>query len=277
MVTTQLTEAGTSKFVEAGGIKIHYNEAGTGDPVIMIHGGGPGASGWSNYATNIGPFAEKYRTLLVDMPGYGKSDPVTMKEWRNRVNARAIKDMFDKLGIEKAHFVGISMGGCTSATFAIMYPERIDKLVLMGAGGGGISLWQPLPQEGIKVLNEVFAVPTLENFRKLINIFVYNPQNISDELLKQRLQATLDHPEHLEARKNSKPGLEDLTAELDQITAKTLVIWGREDRFAPLDHALKFIWHIKDAQAHVFSKCGHWAQYEKSDPFNRMVIDFLSR
>jgi 2-hydroxy-6-oxonona-2,4-dienedioate hydrolase len=276
MVATQLTEESTSKYVQAGDIRLHYNEAGAGDVVIMIHGGGPGASGWSNYATNIAPFAEKYRTLLVDMPGYGKSDARVAEDWRNRMNARALKDMLDALGIEKAHFVGNSMGGATSATFAIMYPERINKLVLMGAGGGGASIAQPLPQEGIKVLNEVFAEPTLENFRKLINIFVYDSSFMTDDLLMQRVNATLAHPEHLDARKKSRPGLEDLTPELDKIKAQTLVIWGRDDRFAPLDHALKFIWHIPNANAHVFSKCGHWAQYEKSDEFNRMVLDFLA-
>ena len=102
-----------------------------------------------------------------------------------------------------------------------------------------------------------------------------SPANFSDQLLQQRLKATLDHPEHLEARKKSKAGLEDLTPELSKVQAKTLVIWGRDDRFVPLDHALKFLWTIPDANLHIFSKCGHWAQYEKADEFNRLVLDFL--
>src|SRR5690606_28967041 len=85
VVTSQLTEESTSKYVQAGDIKLHYNEAGTGPAVLMLHGGGPGASGWSNYFRNIGPFSQSYRTLLVDLPGYGKSDPVVMNEYRNRV------------------------------------------------------------------------------------------------------------------------------------------------------------------------------------------------
>jgi 2,6-dioxo-6-phenylhexa-3-enoate hydrolase len=167
------------------------------------------------------------------------------------------------------------MGGATSATFAIMFPERIDKLVLMGAAGGGVSLTSPLPVEGIKILNQVFNEPTLDSFRQLINVFIYDSANFSDQLLQQRLKATLDHPEHLEARKKSKAGLEDLTPELSKVQAKTLVIWGRDDRFVPLDHALKFLWTIPDANLHIFSKCGHWAQYEKAEEFNRMVLEFL--
>ena len=166
MVSAQLTEEATSRYVQAGDIRLHYNEAGAGPPVLMLHGGGPGASGWSNFVGNLGPFAEKYRTMLVDLPGYGKSDPTVMDQPRNRVNATALRDMLDALNIEKASLVGNSMGGATSATFAIMYPERIDKLALMGSAGGGVSVTTPLPAEGIKVLNEVFDDPTLENFRR---------------------------------------------------------------------------------------------------------------
>jgi 2-hydroxy-6-oxonona-2,4-dienedioate hydrolase len=275
MVATTLTEESTSKYVQAGDIRLHYNEAGEGPTVIMLHGGGPGASGWSNYVRNIEPFSQKYRTMLVDLPGFGKSDPVVMDEYRNRVNAKALRDMLDALGIEKTHLIGNSMGGATSATFAFMFPERIDKLILMGAAGGGVSLTTPLPLEGIKVLNQVFNEPTLEGFRSLINIFIYDSANFSEALLEQRLKATLDHPEHLEARKKSKAGIEDLTSELSKIQAKTLILWGRDDRFVTLDHAMKFLWTIPNADLHIFSKCGHWAQYEKAEEFNKMALDFF--
>ena len=276
MATQTLTEETTSKYVQAGDIKLHYNEAGTGEPMIMIHGGGPGASGWSNYVKNIGPLSEQFRVMLVDMPGFNKSDPVTMKEPRNRVNARALKDMLDSLGIDKVNLVGNSMGGATSLTFAIMFPERIDKLVLMGAAGGGMSITQPLPLEGIKLLNKVFDNPTAEGFKNMISVFIYDSSFMTDELVQQRLRATLDHPEHLEARRKSTgAGMEDLSQELHKVQAKTLIMWGRDDRFVPLDHSLKFLWGIPDARLHIFSKCGHWAQFEKADEFNTLVSSFL--
>ena len=110
MAIQTLTEESTSRFVQAGDIKLHYNEAGTGEALIMLHGGGPGASGWSNFRTNIGAFSDKYRTMLLDMPQYGKSDPVVIDGDATRYNAQAIKAMFDELGIEKAHFIGNSFG-----------------------------------------------------------------------------------------------------------------------------------------------------------------------
>ena len=276
--TTVLTEEGTSNFAQAGNLNVHYNEAGTGDTVVMLHGGGPGASGWSNYVTNFGPFSEHYRAILMDMPGYGKSDPKEMHEdYRNRINALALRDLLDTLGIEKANVIGNSMGGATAATFAIAYPERINKLVLMGAGGGGASIMQPMPLEGIKRIAALFEDPTLEGFRELIKIFVYDSSFMTDDLLHQRLANTLAHPEHLEARRKSSKQLEDLSPELSKIQADTLIVWGRDDRFVPLDHALKFLWSIPKSQLHVFSGCGHWAQYEKSGEFNTLVLDFLAR
>ena len=103
---TALTESSTSKFVKINeqgfsDFKIHYNEAGKGETVIMLHGGGPGAGGWSNYYRNIGPFVDAgYRVILKDSPGFNKSDAVVMDEQRGLVNARAVKGLMDALGIE---------------------------------------------------------------------------------------------------------------------------------------------------------------------------------
>lgn len=278
MATQTLTEESTSKTVDANGFKIHYNEAGSGDPVIFVHGGGPGASGWSNFVRNIGPLSETHRVILIDMPGFNKSDPVVIGADTDRlhVNAKIYVDFLDALGIDKATFVGNSMGGGSSAVVAIENPERVDKLILMGAAGGGKSLFSPLPLEGIKALQHVYQEPTKESFREMIELFVYDSSFVTDALLEQRVEGLLSHPEHNEAREKSNPGLPDLSNDLPKITAPTLIIWGRDDMFVPLDHALKFLWQIPNARLHIFPKCGHWAQYEHADEFNRLLAEFLA-
>jgi 2,6-dioxo-6-phenylhexa-3-enoate hydrolase len=274
--TPALTEEGTSKYATVDGVKVHYNEAGSGPPVIMLHGGGPGASGWSNFATNIGPLSERFRVILMDLPGFGKSDSVVVTGPRAAYNARIVSGLLKQLDVPKAHLIGNSLGGATSAKTAIDFPDQVDKLVLMGAAGGGVSYFVPQPPEGIKLLNDVFNNPTREGMERMIRVFVYDSSFLTPELLEQRFRATVDNPSHLEARKKSSPGIEELTGELSRIKAKTLLIWGRDDRFVPLDHGLSCLWRIPDAQLHVYSKCGHWAQYEKSDEFNRLVTDFLT-
>jgi 2,6-dioxo-6-phenylhexa-3-enoate hydrolase len=270
VTTAVLTEASTSKSVSVGNVRLHYNEAGKGPAVIMIHGGGPGASGWSNFNKNIGAFSGKFRTLLVDMPGFGKSDPVVVPEERLNYQAKTVRGFMDALGIQRAHFVGNSMGGGTSCRFAMDYPDRIDKLVIMGPAGGGIGLFNPQPMEGIRLLMEVADNPTKEGMRRLIQLFVYDSSFLTDQLLEERLKAA-QNPAQIEARRKSLPGLADLSGELGKIKAPALLIWGQNDRFVPLEHAMVFLSRI-----HIFSKCGHWAQWEKADEFNRLVDDFLS-
>ncbi len=143
--------------------RIYFNDAGDGPAVIMLHGGGPGASGWSNYSRNIGPFVEAgFRVILPDCPGFGQSDALVLDEPRGLVNTRAVVGLMNHLGIDKATLVGNSMGGASALTFALEQPDRLDRLVLMGAAGlGDTSLFTPMPMEGIKHLFKVYAEPRL--------------------------------------------------------------------------------------------------------------------
>ncbi|AER56525.1 2-hydroxy-6-oxo-6-phenylhexa-2,4- dienoate hydrolase (BphD) [Pseudoxanthomonas spadix BD-a59] len=270
----KINEAGFSDF------NIHYNDAGQGETVIMLHGGGAGAGGWSNYYRNIGPFVEAgYRVILKDSPGFNKSDAVVVEEQRGLANARAVKGLMDALGIDRAHLVGNSMGGATALNFALEYPERIGKMILMGPGGLGPSMFAPMPMEGIKLLFKLYAEPSYETLKQMIQVFLYDQSLITEELLQGRWEAIQRHPEHLKnfliSAQKAPLSSWDVSARLGEIKAKTFVTWGRDDRFVPLDHGLKLLWTLGDARLHVFSKCGHWAQWEHADEFNRLVIDFL--
>jgi len=286
MTTTPMTEATTSRFatVKEGELelKVHYNDTGgDGEVVVMLHGSGAGASGWANFHRNIDPLvAAGYRVILLDCPGWGKSDTIVNTGSRSELNARILRGVIDGLKIARIHIVGNSMGGHSTVAFALANPERVGKLVLMGGGTGGPSLYAPMPTEGIKLLNGVYREPTLENLKKMLNIFVFDPGSLTEDLMKQRLDNILARRDHLE---NFVKSLEanpkqftDYGPRLSEIAAQTLVIWGRDDRFVPMDTGLKLIAGIPNAQMHIFNRCGHWAQWEHADTFNRMVIDFLS-
>lgn len=280
------TEATTSKFVRVteGPLKdfnIHYNDAGRGETVVMMHGSGPGASGWSNFNRNVDAFVNAgFRVLLVDSPGWNKSDPIVLESGsRGMVNACAVKGVLDALKIEKAHLIGNSMGGINALSFALAYPERLNKMIIMGGAGVGPSLFVPMPLEGIKLIFGLYANPTMENLKKMLNVFVYDPSKLTEDLIQTRFSNMMERTDHLE---NFVKSLQinpnqwgDLSLRLPEIKAKTLVTWGRDDRFVPLDFGLRMVWSLPDAQMHIFSQCGHWAQWEHADKFNRLVIDFL--
>lgn len=284
---SNLTEAATSRQVRInekglGNFLIHYNEAGpeTGEAVIMLHGGGPGAGGWSNYSRNIEPFVNAgYRVILKDSPGFNKSDALVMDEQRGLVNARAVKGLMDALGIKKAHLVGNSMGGASALNFALEYPDRLGKLVLMGPGGMGPSLFCPMPLEGIKLLFKLYAEPSFENLKQMIQVFIYDQSLITDELVQGRWESIQRSPDHLKnfliSAQKVPLSAWDVSHRFGEIKAKTLVVWGRDDRFVPLDHGLKIIWSVPDAHLHVLPRCGHWAQWEHATAFNRLTLDFL--
>jgi len=280
-----LTEESTSKFAtinEEGlsNFKIHYNEAGQGEAVVMLHGGGPGASGWSNYYKNIESLVEAgYRIILMDCPGFNKSGEIVPEVQRGLLNARAVKGLLDVLGIKKTHVVGNSMGGATALNFALEFPDRLNRLILMGPGGLGPSIVQPNPQEGIKKMFKLYHAPTYENFVDMLDVFVFDPSAITDELRKGRwnnIQGNLQHLKNFVSSSEKVPlSAWDISARLGLVKAKTLITWGRDDRFVPLDLGLRLINVMPDAQMHIFSRCGHWAQWEHADEFNRLVLAFL--
>ena len=279
------TEAETSSFatINAPGLNdftVHFNEAGTEHAIVMLHGGGPGASGWSNFNKNFRYFCDAgFRVILLDCPGFNKSGEIVPDVPRGLMNAHAVKGLLDVLGIEKAHLVGNSLGGVSALNFALEYPDRLDRLVLMGTAGMGHSLVQPNPQEGIRKMVKLYQVPSYENFEDMLEVFVFDPSRLSDDLRKGRwenIEANRVHLTNFLASTEKVPfSAWDVSARVHEITHKTLVVWGRDDRFVPIDNALKLINMMPDARLHVFSQCGHWAQWEHAKAFNRLVLDFL--
>lgn len=284
-VTQDMSYDTTSRFVKAGELTLHYHEAGAGPPLILLHGGGPGASGWSNWKQNLA-LAESFRVLLVDQPGYGRSDKQIVPGGMWGYYAAAVRGLMDALGIERASFIGNSLGGGTTLKFALDYPDRADRLVLMGPGGGTLPLTSPWPSEGIKNLMSFYRPPgaSKERMQDLINIMMFDPSLADPEVLEERYEAAID-PDAMayaqavmKALQAGEPVLvaEELWREVHRIPHRTLLTWGRDDRVLPLDGALFMMRYMPDARLHVFPRCGHWAQLEHAAEFNRLATDFLT-
>ena len=131
MTTAQQTE----HTVTVSGKPIFYTEAGCGPVVVLLHGGGPGASGLSNYSRNIDALAASFRVIVPDMPGYGRSSKGIDQSDPFGYLADMIRGLLDALGIDTAHLIGNSYGGAAALRLALDTPPRVDKLVLMGPGG----------------------------------------------------------------------------------------------------------------------------------------------
>lgn len=285
--TSPLSDASTRRFVDIRdgdtAYRIHLNDCGSGEQtVVMLHGSGPGASGWANFHRNVDPLvAAGYRVLLIDCPGWSRSDTVVCTGSRSDLNARVTRAVLDALGVDRVHLVGNSMGGHSAVAFALSFPERAGKLVLMGGGTGGPSQFVPMPTEGIKLMQAVCRDPSLENVRRMMAVFVFDPSSLTDELLQARvdnMNARRDHLENfLKSLAANPKQFPDYGHRLGEIRSQTLIIWGRDDRFVPFDVGLRLLWGIPQADLHLYSRCGHWAQWEHAEKFNRTVVDFLGR
>ncbi len=274
----------TTRRSKAGSIELHYNEAGEGPVLVMLHGGGPGASSWSNFNQNLPGLAEHFRVLLVDQPGYGRSDKPEFDESFWTYSARAVRDLLDELGIERAHFVGNSLGGGTTLRFALDHPDRADRLVLMGPGGGALNIFSPDPSEGLKLLAGYYAPPgpSREKIEAFIRIMLFDQSLVTEELIDERYATSID-PEIMGGTIRALGGLmagdpadSELWRLIDRIEHRTLLTWGRDDRVLPLDGAFFALKRMRDARLHVFPRCGHWAQLEHRAEFDRLTIDFLT-
>jgi len=282
-MTSALTDEGTSRNVLTKSWKLHYNEAGGGHPVILLHGSGPGATGWSNFSPNIAALAEDFRVLALDAPGWGGSDAATSDKYDHPA---AVLEFMDALGIEKAALVGNSMGGMTAITFAARYPDRISHLITMGPGSffSVPPIFSPGdgPSEGLKILQEGYRNPTPEVMKRLVEIMSFSPENATDELAQQRADNAAARPDHLANFLTSFTtgrGPVPTVATPEQITgisAPTLLIHGRDDRVVHFEHSMRLVSMIADSRLVLFNRCGHWAQLEHAAEFNRLVRDFVT-
>lgn len=288
-MTQELTRDGTRHKAEVRGVTISYHEAGTasevggGLPLVMLHGGGPGASAWSNFGRALPGFAESFRTLLVDQPGFGASDKPAVEGNYYRFAAEHVLGLLDELGIERCHLLGNSLGGGTAMRLALMAPDRVGRLVLMGPGGLSLNLFHADPTEGVQRLMDFAADPSREALRAFISTMVVDQRLVTDELVEERY-ADATAPGAREAMASMGMSFWDpetaedgmLWREAHRLRHHTLLTWGREDRVNPLDGAMVALKLIPKARLHVFPRCGHWAQIEAADEFRQVATAFLA-
>ena len=283
-----LTFEDTSQTLEADGFTFHFHEAspaGTPEseiPVLFLHGSGPGVTAWSNFGDNLPYFAARFRTILLDMPGFGLSSDHEWERAYPLVAADAIDAFLEAKGVAQVDIVGNSMGGNVAAELALAHPERVRKMALMGPGGLAAPLFSPEPSEGSRRLFEFLQDPSDEKMSAWVDTMVGNKKVVSDELIRARTEAATApgavqrmysiFGSILDPNKEYTP----LYARASKIRQETMLIWGRDDRMLPYEQAHFAFRQLPRAELHAFSRCGHWAMIEQKDKFQRLVTDFFT-
>lgn len=264
------------KTLDAGGIATNYLDAGAGPAVVLVHGSGPGVTGYANWRLNLPVLAEKHRVIVPDMAGFGYSARPHGMTCDVDVWADQIVGVLDALGLERASVVGNSFGGAIALRLATRYPARVHKLVLMGSVGVPFTL-----TPGLDAVWGYQA--SVDAMRGLLRLFVWNKALVTPDLAEMRYRASVEpgFQESFSAlfpapRQRWVDALTTADEKIRAITHPTLVIHGRDDEIIPVANALRLTELIPGAHLHLFGSCGHWSQIEHKDAFNVLVSDFLS-
>jgi pimeloyl-ACP methyl ester carboxylesterase len=282
-VSDTITAEGTRKKVTVGDLELSYHDVGEGPAVVLLHGSGPGVTGWANFGANLPVLAPHLRCIVLDQPGFGQSSRQEKYE-RNylRISADALGGVIDALGLEAVALLGNSMGGDVAVRYTLDNPKRVSKLMLMGPGGTGASILGPSPSEGITRLMEFNADPTREKIIAWLKTMVFDARLVDDALIESRFAAATE-PGAVKNLQDAYATFYDpamaepvpLWGEVHKIRQPVLMCWGRDDRVAPVEGALFPARRMAKADLRIYSRCGHWVQIERKADFERAAIEFL--
>jgi pimeloyl-ACP methyl ester carboxylesterase len=285
-MTSELSHDSTIREIDTELGVLRYHEAGEGEPLLLLHGSGPGVTGWRNYRGVLDDLSERFHCYVLEFPGFGVSDPGPGHPMA--MATQSVGVFLDALGIGPVLVVGNSMGGIVAMNVAKDEPKRVSKLVTIG--GVGRPVLSSGPSEGIKLLMEFTDEPTRAKLIRWLRSMVFDQALVTDELIEERW-ALATEPTTLEIARRMystaafgaamKAAAAAPTApywsQLGRIEAPTLLTWGRDDRVSPLDMALVPARDIPNCELHVFPKCGHWAMIEAREAWLGTVIEFLER
>jgi pimeloyl-ACP methyl ester carboxylesterase len=266
----------TGEYIDAGGHRTHYHEAGAGETVVFIHGSGPGVTAWANWRNALPVFAEHFHVLAPDVLGFGFSARPEGATYGKDVWVDHLIAFLRAKGVTRCHMVGNSLGGALSLALAVREPDMVDRIVLMGAAGVSFPV--------TRGLEAVWGYePSVEAMRELIaEHFAYDRTLATDDLVRLRFEASRQPGFHESyAAMFPAPYQRHLDAlatpdeAIARILSPTLLIHGREDKVVPLAASLRMFELLPNADLHVFGKCGHWTMIEKRDEFNALVSHFL--
>jgi pimeloyl-ACP methyl ester carboxylesterase len=274
---TTLATPEIGKTLVANGISTNYLDAGSGKPVVFVHGSGPGVTAYANWRLTLPVLADRFHCYAPDMAGFGYTErpegvSYTLQNWVDQ-----LVGFLDALELPAVSLVGNSFGGAVALRLAVTHPERVDRLVLMGSVG--------VPFAITEALDAVWGYqPSLESMRRMLDYFAYSRELVTDELAQVRYEASV-RPGFQESfaamfpapRQRWVDALSTPPEQIAELKQPTLIVHGRDDKVIPLATSLRLHELIDDSELHVFGRCGHWTQIERSGPFTALVAEFLSR
>lgn len=261
-------------YVNAGNVRLHYQEFGEGKAIVFLHGSGPGNSAWANFSGNYQAFVDAgFRVILPDLVGFGYSDkPTDQGDYTLQFFCDTLFAGLRAIGVEKCSFVGNSLGGGVAIQIALDHPEFVEKLILMGPGC--LSEQQSyFSMPGIaRMMAAAGSGINRDNLVDVLRGFVVNPTHITPELVEMRWAIAQTQPKEVLATMKTPT----LGPRLKELTCPILTFWGADDSFMPPEGKERCLRANPTSRLIEINSCGHWVMIEASRMFNAVSVDFLN-
>lgn len=249
-------------------LDVSYLTGGQGDPLVVIHGGGNSSRSWIENAKELSSY---YHVYVPDLPGFGCTQSIEYGGF-SLADFTAFIDKFTKsLGLQCFHLVGHSLGGAIALQYALSYPSKVNRLVLVSSLclGKEIALWARFASCLFYPVGKVLLF-TIGTFGWPIQRLVHSPHRFKYLTLKVMMNIG-------KSVMTLKGQTMVLFARLSELLIPTLLVWGKRDNIVPVDHAYAAAQLISDCQLHVFGDCGHSVYREKVPEFSQLLVNFLDR
>ncbi len=264
-----------SQFLKTRHLLIHYLHAGSGKPVILIHGGGM----WLySFRHNLIPLSKISSVHALDMPGYGYTG-ITDPSFRLDTDTMplALREFMDALHIDKATLVGHSWGGGWALAYAQANPERVDRIVLINSSGldvRDVFEWELLKMPLVGSLLLRFL--TIDMIKKRLELSFFKKGIVDDAMaLEVHLPMMIPANRNAQALLARNLSWAEVESHLGELGHQVLLIWGEKDRYLDVGLTSRFKEKIKNLKVEIIADCGHSAHEEVPETVNRLITDFL--
>lgn len=270
-----MISAEIGSYVEIDELKTFYVKQGSGPPLVLIHGGSPGACTTVNWGANIEFFAEAGFTVYgFDQPGFGRTD--NPQDYSLDYRVAHARGFINAMDLRSCFVMGNSQGSYIAARIALE-DARTQKLVLVASGTlapAGSAAAEHLSREHAERLRSY--EPSPENMRDLTMQTLYNKDRVTVELVQERYLMSIGKNRDSEGERRKAAPPKAIRTQLRNLTVPTLIVWGAQDSGAAPERGLLLLEAIPGAELHVFDRCGHWVQWDQQERFQTLVRDFLS-
>lgn len=271
-----------SSFVPVNGMQIHVRDEGPRNnltPIVLLHGTSASLHTWQGWADKL---SASRRVIRFDMPAFGLTGPAPDNDYRIESYAKTVVAVMSKLNVERAVVAGNSLGGYVAWATAVLYPQHVDKLILVNASGF------PYASESVPLGFKIASSPLLKNLvgdalpRAVIRSSLENVYSDTNKVT----EALVDQYFNLTTRQGNRDALAQrfvqtmpgkLAKRVSEIQQPTLIIWGRDDKLIPLTLGRRFDSEISNSRLVVLDNLGHLPHEEGPEQTAKIVIEFLTR